>query len=381
MEICEENVYRLFYQSLEKVKQQLNPAAQQLICEQLTEGREEGMNQERLSLIIHEQFGDCNIVMLVLILALLTMSNHETFITYQQVFNEGNRNVATHTRSKREEELEEQLVDIQKKVVKLQKENEQFRLANERWAQDYDLLRNASGTGGEREKELEEKVKAEKNNFELLRGKYNLLEQTMKEEREELVALRSAQQLRSSSEDMTSTVAEIQLALERHCKELEEVKKTKERYRLERNRYYHELDKQRRNYEAEKKRQQENINTLESQCDRMRVAFAQISDIVYPPKTTTKTRSNHSAQKPPGHVARGPKHSSDVERDKQLSGSRRDEQVTGVTRLNGHDLLNGHDMMESFTQSDHVIPCTGCSKEIPLDKFLEHMEHCTVSTR
>ena len=125
MEICEENVYRLFYQSLEKVKQQLNPAAQQLICEQLTEGREEGMNQERLSLIIHEQFGDCNIVMLVLILALLTMSNHETFITYQQVFNEGNRNVATHTRSKREEELEEQLVDIQKKVVKLQKENEQ----------------------------------------------------------------------------------------------------------------------------------------------------------------------------------------------------------------------------------------------------------------
>ena len=122
---------------------------------------------------------------------------------------------------------------------------------------------------------------------------------------------------------------------------------------------------------------------------------------MYPPKTTTKTRSNHSAQKPPGHVARGPKvcglycvghyqyiiysfvfqHSSDVERDKQLSGSRRDEQVTGVTRLNGHDLLNGHDMMESFTQSDHVIPCTGCSKEIPLDKFLEHMEHCTVSTR
>lgn len=89
----------------------------------------------------------------------------------------------------------------------------QFRLANERWAQDYDLLRNASGTGGEREKELEEKVKAEKNNFELLRGKYNLLEQTMKEEREELVALRSAQQLRSSSEDMTSTVAEIQLAV------------------------------------------------------------------------------------------------------------------------------------------------------------------------
>ena len=125
MEICEENMYRLFHQSLEKIKQQLNPAAHQLICEQLTEGREEGMNQERLSLIIHEQFGDCNIVMLVLILALLTMSNHETFITYQQVFNEGNKNVVTHTRSKREEELEEQLVDIQKKVVKLQKENEQ----------------------------------------------------------------------------------------------------------------------------------------------------------------------------------------------------------------------------------------------------------------
>ena len=71
------------------------------------------------------------------------------------------------------------------------------------------------------------------------------------------------------------------LQLERHCKELEEVKKTKERYRLERNRYYHELDKQRRNYEAEKKRQQENINTLESQCDRMRVAFAQVGRYMY----------------------------------------------------------------------------------------------------
>lgn len=66
------------------------------------------------------------------------------------------------------------------------------------------------------------------------------------------------------------------LQFESKCKELEEVKKTKERYRLERNRYYHELDKQRRNFEAEKKRLQENINTLESQCDRMRVAFSQV---------------------------------------------------------------------------------------------------------
>ena len=90
----------------------------------------------------------------------------------------------------------------------------QFRLANERWAQDYDkLLRNTSDTGSEREKELEERVRMEKNNYELLRGKYNLLEQTMKEEREELVGLRRelhlAQQQRSS-EDMTSTVGEMQ---------------------------------------------------------------------------------------------------------------------------------------------------------------------------
>lgn len=124
MEVCEENAYRLFHQSLEKVKQQLNPAAQQLICEQLTERKEEGVNHERLSLIIHEQFGECNVVVLVFILALLTMSNHETFIAYQQTFNEGSKNVATQPR-KREEELEEQLVDTQKKLIKLQKENEQ----------------------------------------------------------------------------------------------------------------------------------------------------------------------------------------------------------------------------------------------------------------
>ena len=90
----------------------------------------------------------------------------------------------------------------------------QFRLANERWAQDYDeLLRNASGTGSEREKELEERVKTEKNNYELLRGKYNLLEQTMKEERDELVALRRDLHLlqqQRSNEDMTSTVGEMQ---------------------------------------------------------------------------------------------------------------------------------------------------------------------------
>ena len=72
-----------------------------------------------------------------------------------------------------------------------------------------------------------------------------------------------------------------------------------------------------------------------------------------------------------------------MERDKQITGGHRDEQVTGVTRCNGHhDLLNGHDVMEkSSTYSAHVIPCTGCSKEIPLDKFLEHMEHCSVSSR
>lgn len=71
------------------------------------------------------------------------------------------------------------------------------------------MLRNTSGTGSEREKHLEEKVKIERNNFELLRGKYNLLEQTMKEERDELVALRQQLQ-QKSGHDMTSTVAELQ---------------------------------------------------------------------------------------------------------------------------------------------------------------------------
>ena len=122
MEVRGENTYRLFYQSLEKVKQQLNPAAQQLISDQSTEHGEEGVNQERLSHIIHQQFGDCNVVILVFVLALLTMSNHETFIAYQQAFNEGGK--VSHS-SKREEELERQLVDLQKRFDKLQKENEQ----------------------------------------------------------------------------------------------------------------------------------------------------------------------------------------------------------------------------------------------------------------
>lgn len=116
----------------------------------------------------------------------------------------------------------------------------------------------------------------------------------------------------------------------------------------------------------------------------------QISDIVYPPKT----KPNRPTQQPPGHIARGPKvcthvsthgscllysfvfqHSNDVERD--IPVSRRDEQVTGITRLNGRDLVNGHDN----THSNHVIPCTACSKDIPLNKFLEHVEMCTISTK
>lgn len=64
----------------------------------------------------------------------------------------------------------------------------------------------------EKIKELEERVKIERNNFELLLGKYNLLEQTMKEERQELVDLRRDIQHRNS-EDMTSTVADIQQAV------------------------------------------------------------------------------------------------------------------------------------------------------------------------
>jgi len=123
MEVGGEDAYRLFYQSLEKVKHQLNPAAKQLIREQLTE---QEINQERLLHIIHQQFGDCNILLLVFTLALLTMSNHETFITYQKVFNEGSSATAPHP-SKREGKLEEQLIDIQKKLGKLQKENEQVR--------------------------------------------------------------------------------------------------------------------------------------------------------------------------------------------------------------------------------------------------------------
>ena len=74
-------------------------------------------------------------------------------------------------------------------------------------------MRNASGVGGDREKELEEMVKTERNNYELLRGKYNLLEQTMKEEREELVTLRRDLRLaeqQSSSGDMSSAMADIQ---------------------------------------------------------------------------------------------------------------------------------------------------------------------------
>lgn len=124
MEVSGEDTYRIFHQSLENVKEHLNPAAQQLICDQPTEQKEEGLNQERLSLIIHKHFGDVNLVVLVFILALLTMSNHETFIAYQQAFNESSKGIETHSR-KREEELEEDLINLQKKYNKLQKENEQ----------------------------------------------------------------------------------------------------------------------------------------------------------------------------------------------------------------------------------------------------------------
>ena len=125
MAVCEENSYRLFHQSLAKVKQQLNPTALQLICRQLTERPgEDNINQERLALIIHQQFGDCSLVVLIFILTLLTMSNHEAFNAYQQVFNDGDKDITPYPR-KREEELEEQLIDVQKKFAKLQKENEQ----------------------------------------------------------------------------------------------------------------------------------------------------------------------------------------------------------------------------------------------------------------
>lgn len=125
MEVCE-NTYRLFYQSLERVKHQLNEVSRQVICGQQTGEDGEGINQKRLLLIINEHFGECDLVLLVLILGLLTMSNHETFIAYQQAFSESTNGVAPPPRpSKREEELEEQLIDSQKKFGKLQKENEQ----------------------------------------------------------------------------------------------------------------------------------------------------------------------------------------------------------------------------------------------------------------
>jgi len=70
---------------------------------------------------------------------------------------------------------------------------------------------------GAREKELEDRAKMEKNNFEVLRGKYNLLEQTMKEEREELMTLRrELQRLRqqtNTDDDITDTMAELQQAV------------------------------------------------------------------------------------------------------------------------------------------------------------------------
>ena len=70
-------------------------------------------------------------------------------------------------------------------------------------------------------------------------------------------------------------------------------------------------------------------------------------------------------------------HASDVEHDKHLpTSSRRDEQVTGVTQLNSHDFA-----VTSHALSPHVIPCTACNQEIPLDKFLEHMENCTANNR
>ena len=66
---------------------------------------------------------------------------------------------------------------------------------------------------GAREKELEDRAKMEKNNFEVLRGKYNLLEQTMKEEREELMTLRQELQRTNTDDDITDTMAELQQAV------------------------------------------------------------------------------------------------------------------------------------------------------------------------
>jgi len=120
---CDENACRVFYQEVQRFKNQLNPSASRLIssCQ-----RGDIVNQERLLSIIREHLGDVNLVLLVYVLVLLSAANQDTLVVYQKAYN--NAQVPVECKpSRREEELDQQLMDVQKRLVKIQKENEQVR--------------------------------------------------------------------------------------------------------------------------------------------------------------------------------------------------------------------------------------------------------------
>jgi len=119
-EICGENAYRIFYQALQKLKEQFNPSVTRLFSGE----NQDVVSQERLSVIIREQLGDVNLVLLVFVLVLLSAANQDTLVVYQQAYNDGQGPVETRP-NRREEELEKQVMEVQKRLVKLQKENEQ----------------------------------------------------------------------------------------------------------------------------------------------------------------------------------------------------------------------------------------------------------------
>ena len=121
---CGDNAYRIFFQTLQRLKEEFNPSATRLIFLRPGEYQEDSVSQERLSVIIREQLGDVNLVLLVFVLVLLSAANQDTLVVYQQAYNDGQGTVQRRP-SRREEELEQQVVDIQKRQVKLQKENEQ----------------------------------------------------------------------------------------------------------------------------------------------------------------------------------------------------------------------------------------------------------------
>ena len=136
-EIFGENAYRIFYQALQKLKEQLNPSATRLISLRPGEYQEDVAREERLSVIIREQFGDVNVVLLVFVLVLLSAANQDTLVVYQKAYNDGQ---GESRRGRRVEELEQQVMDVQKRLVKLQKENEQVWYGVTRVAVEYVCL-------------------------------------------------------------------------------------------------------------------------------------------------------------------------------------------------------------------------------------------------